>query len=122
MNQVEKLADRPIGCHPANVVPYKKLVGLDKIIAEALNIKSRHSKKVQLEYNNLIKQGDNEFNILLNISLEKLITITSKTIAKGIKQAREGNLIIKSGFDGKYGTIKIFKDSEKQNNKQSSLF
>ncbi|MEK7203348.1 MAG: endonuclease Q family protein, partial [Patescibacteria group bacterium] len=74
MNQVEKLADRPIGCHPANVVPYKKLVGLDKIIAEALNIKSRHSKKVQLEYNNLIKQGDNEFNILLNISKDKFLT------------------------------------------------
>ncbi|MFH1233350.1 MAG: endonuclease Q family protein [Patescibacteria group bacterium] len=122
MNRVEKLADRSIGYRPVNVAPYKRLVELDKIIAEALNIKSRHSKKVQLEYDHLIKQGGNEFDILLNISLEKLITVTNKTIVEGIKRSREGNLIIKPGFDGEYGTIKIFKDNEIQKNKQLNLF
>jgi len=122
MNRVEELADRPLGYHPSGAAPYRKIVELDKIIAQALGVKSRHSKKVQSEYNNLIKQSGNEFNILLNINLEKLAGITNAIIIKGIKRAREGDLIIKPGFDGEYGTIKIFKNKEKQNNKQSSLF
>ncbi|MBI2459250.1 MAG: DNA helicase UvrD, partial [Parcubacteria group bacterium] len=122
MNRVEELADRPLGFKPAGAAPFKKLVELDKIIAQSLDIKSRRSNKVQIEYNKLIKQGGNELNILLNISLKELEYMTQAIIVEGIRRVREARLIIKPGFDGQYGEVKIFSQSEKNKNKQKSLF
>jgi PHP family Zn ribbon phosphoesterase len=122
MNRVEELADRPLGFKPVGAAPFKKLVELDKIIAEAMDIKSRSSSKVQIEYRNLIKQGSNELNILLNISLNDLEKMTDQAVVEGIKRVREGKLIIRPGFDGQYGVIKIFSEQEKKKNSQKSLF
>jgi PHP family Zn ribbon phosphoesterase len=122
MNRVDELADRPMGVKPTNAAPFKKLVELDKIIAEAMDIKSRSSNKVQNEYRNLIKQGGNELNILLNLGLKDLEKMTDPAVVEGIKRVREGKLIIKPGFDGQYGEIRIFSEQEKKKNKQKSLF
>lgn len=122
MDRVEELADRPVSFKPAGAAPFKKLVELDKIIAEAFNVKSRQANKVQIEYNKLIKRGGNELNILLNISLEELESMTVPAIVEGIRRVRAGRLIIKPGFDGRYGEVKIFSESEKNKNKQKSLF
>jgi len=122
MNRVEELADRPIGFKPKNKPGFKKLVELDKIICEALNIKSRASKAVQAEYNNLINCLGNELDILMNIDLNKIKQAARPEIAEGIKRVRAGKLIIEPGFDGQYGAVKIFSDEEKRDNKQKSLF
>jgi len=122
MNRVEELADRPAGFRPAGVPGFKKLVELDKIIAEALGIKSRNSQAVQVEYNNIIKQLGSELNILINVDLAELGKVTLPEIVEGIKRVREGELIVEPGFDGQYGTVKIFRDDEKKSNKQASLF
>jgi len=45
-SRVEELADRPAGYRPQGAADFEKLVELDKIIAESLNLKSRTSKKV----------------------------------------------------------------------------
>ncbi len=121
MNRVEQLADRGVGYQPESAVPFVKLVELDKIIAEALNIKSRQSTKVLKEYNNLVKPGINELKVLLQMDLAELKTITLPEIVEGISRVRQGKLIIEPGFDGQYGTIKIFSDQEKAS-KQTSLF
>ena len=99
-----------------------KLVELDKIIAQALGMKSRNSKQVQREYEALISQAGNELDILMNIEIEKLVQITKPRIAEGIKRVREGNLLIDPGFDGQYGKVSIFGDSEKKNSSQAGLF
>ncbi|KKS34182.1 MAG: UvrD/REP helicase [Parcubacteria group bacterium GW2011_GWC2_42_12] len=122
MNRVDELADRALGEQGENTAPFKKLVELDKIIAEAMDIKSRHAGKVQIAYNNLVKQGGNELNILLNIRLKDLARMADAAVVEGIKRVREGKLIIKPGFDGQYGEIKIFSEQEKRKNKQKSLF
>jgi len=122
MNRVDELADRPLGFKPDGAAPFKKLVELDKIIAEAMDIKSRRSGKVQAVYNNLIRQGGNELNILLNISLKDLEKMADAPIVQGIKRVREGRLIIKPGFDGQYGEIRIFSQQEKKAHQQKSLF
>jgi len=121
MSRVDELADRPIGFKLKGAPGFKKLVELDKIIAEAKGIKSRNSQAVQAEYNSLVKQFDNELNILMNVDLEDLKKATLSEVAEGIKRAREGKLIIEPGFDGQYGTVKIFKDDEKKS-RQKSLF
>jgi len=114
MNRVEELADRGASIKPEGASDFRKLVELDKIIAESLGIKARSSKKVQLEYNNLINNLGSELNILLKKDLEDIKKVTTPEIAEGIRRVRNGELNIKPGFDGQYGEIKIFKDEEKE--------
>lgn len=121
LNRVEKLADREEGFTPPNAVPFMSLVELDKIIGEALDIKSRKSTAVQREYANLIKKGDNEFNVLLNLSYAELAKITLPEIVEGIRRVREKKLKIEPGFDGQYGRVSIFSTKEKAD-RQKSLF
>lgn len=123
MNRVEELAekDRDENYVTKNRVPYRKLIELDKIIAEALQIKSRNSKQVQENYKNLIDNFKTEFEILLNANEIDLKKITEPIIAEGILRVRNGKVFIKPGFDGQYGEIKIFEQGERKNY-QSQLF
>ncbi len=116
LNRVQELAesDREENCVDKKRVPYKKLVGLDKIIAEALGVKSRSSKQVQKEYENLIKNFGNEFNILLNVDVVDLQKKSLSEIAEGIRRMRAGELFVQPGFDGQYGVVKIFSEKERK--------
>lgn len=119
--RIDKLADRPEGYVKKNSVGYKKLVELDKIIAESLDIKSRSSKKVQEEYRAIISKGKTELEILLDCPLDELASFAEPQIVEGVRRVREGKLFIQPGFDGQYGKVKIFSENEKRN-KQRSLF
>ena len=118
--RVGELADRPAGFKPENAPKFKKIVELDKIIAEVLGIKSRKAKKVQIEYNNIINALGSELNILLKEPIENIQKVTLARIAEGVKRARAGNLFVEPGFDGQYGVVKIFSEEEKS--KQGKLF
>ncbi|MDP2944035.1 MAG: endonuclease Q family protein [bacterium] len=118
LNRVEELADRKAGFRPKNAVPFKKFVELDKIIAEALGVKSRNSLAVQKQYRQMIRDFGKELFILLDLDLEKITGIDSR-ITEGLRRVRAGELIISPGFDGEYGRINIFSESDK--NKQGAL-
>ncbi|MFH1744639.1 MAG: endonuclease Q family protein [bacterium] len=111
--RVNELADRPVGFKPENAPGFIKLVELDKIIAEALNVKSRSSKKVKLEYDRIIKNGT-EMEVLMDMNFEKLKKITMSKVAQGIERVRNGKLKVSPGFDGQYGAVKIFSYKERQ--------
>ncbi|QQG52294.1 MAG: DNA helicase UvrD [Candidatus Falkowbacteria bacterium] len=113
LNRVVELADRPLGFKPETAASFKKIIELDKIIAEALNIKSRSSKQVQAEYQRLIVKFGSELFILLDCDLEKLKDNTDWRIIEGIRRMRSGELVINPGFDGQYGGINIFSESDK---------
>lgn len=119
--RVDQLADRPEGYILSDAIGYKKLVELDKIIAECLNIKSRSSKAVQAEYDSIIRKGKTELEVLLDVSLEELQTLMAPEIVEGIRRVREGKLYVKPGFDGQYGEVHIFGKEEKRS-RQKSLF
>ncbi len=120
LNRVEELADREAGFKPKNAVPFKKLVELDKIIAEALGVKGRASIAVQKQYRNLIKELGNELFILLDADLKKVADIDER-IAEGLKRVREGRLMIKPGYDGEYGKISIFSESDELKKQEALL-
>ncbi|OGF26792.1 DNA helicase UvrD [Candidatus Falkowbacteria bacterium RIFOXYB2_FULL_34_18] len=121
-NRVDELADRKLGFRLKEAPGFKKLIELDKIIAESLGIKSRGAKKVQEEYNHIIKNFGNELDILMDIPLEKLKINISPKIVEGIRRVRSGELIIEPGFDGQYGKVKIFEEEEEKRFAQASLF
>ncbi len=107
LSRVEELADRPSGYRPKNAVPFKKIVELDKIIAEAYGIKSRSSVKVQKAYTAMVKAYGSELHILLDADLQGITGIDQRII-EGIERVRAGKLDIIPGYDGEYGIIRIF--------------
>ncbi|MFA5714552.1 MAG: endonuclease Q family protein [Candidatus Paceibacterota bacterium] len=122
MNRIEKLADKPEGFVPENVIPFRSIVPLKEIIGEALGV-GAGSKSVDVEYQKLIKAFHSEFNILLDVPFEELKKVVFSQIAEGIKKVREGKVNISPGFDGEYGKVKIFSETEKREAiRQKTLF
>jgi uncharacterized protein (TIGR00375 family) len=122
LNRVEQLADRPEGFQPENAIPFKSVIPLEEIIADALG-RNPGTVEVEKEYNNLIEKFENEFNVLLKVPRFDLESVTLPEIAEGIIRAREGKVFIEPGYDGVYGKIRIFQKEEQKNvSKQGTLF
>jgi len=81
-----------------------KLLPLSEIIAMVLG-KGIATKSVWEEYWKIMKAGKNEFDILMNVTKEKLLRATqNKAIIESIMAIREGNITIDPpGYDGVYG-------------------
>ncbi len=110
LNRVDSLADRPEGFEPEGKIPFKSLIPLPEIIAQALGQKS-FNKSVQKEYENLIATFGNEMAVLLDVPIEEISQKSLPKIAQGVKKVREQDLIIKPGFDGQYGEIAIWPEN-----------
>jgi uncharacterized protein (TIGR00375 family) len=122
LNRVEQLADRPEGFVPENSIPFKSLIPLEEIIADALG-QGVGTVEVEKEYKNLIEKFENEFNVLINIPRSDLEAVTLPEIAEGIIRAREGKVFIEPGYDGVYGKVRIFQKGEQKSiSKQGTLF
>lgn len=119
MNRVEQLADRPENFQPEGAIPFKSLIPLDEIIADAHNT-GKETVGVQREYLSLTQGFGNEFNILLSMPEEQIKKELPQRIGEGIIKIRKGEVDIRPGYDGEYGRIKIFSEREKK--KQMSLF
>lgn len=106
-NRVEELAGNPAGFKFKNSKPFYKLLPLHELIA-LIKGGNMQSKKVWATYNELIKKFGDEFNILLNVSRENLIKadVDAKLIGV-ILRNRKGNIKVKPGFDGIYGTAEL---------------
>ncbi len=123
MHRVEDLADRPADDLPddlpADRPPFRSLVPLPEIIAQALGT-GVNTKGVTQEYERLIRRFGNEFRILLDLPEEELASGVPARILDGIKKVRRRDLVIEPGYDGVYGTVKI--PIEAEESKQLGLF
>lgn len=106
MHRVEELADREAGFRPPGAVPYRSLVPLEEIIAQALG-RGRDTKGVREEYLRLVSRFGSEFRILLDLPEGELARGTPPRILAGIRKVRAGELQIRPGYDGVYGEIRI---------------
>jgi uncharacterized protein (TIGR00375 family) len=120
MNRIEQLSDRPEGYVPSNPIPYKNLIPLDEIIAEAKGM-AKGSKTVESEYRMAISKFGTEFEILLKAGEEDLERNLPRRTFEGILRVRKGEAIIQPGFDGEYGKISLFSEEEKQSKTEEQL-
>jgi uncharacterized protein (TIGR00375 family) len=117
LHRVESLSDRDEGFVPDNSIPYKRMIPLEEIIAEAKGC-GRDTVGVKNEYRRLCGIYGNEFEILLNVSIDGLKNNADERIALAVDRVRRGDLIINPGYDGEFGTVRIF---EEQKPKESQL-
>jgi len=112
-NRVEVLAENPVGFKSENAKTFYKLLPLHELISLVFGV-GMNSKTVWAVYNKIIKDFENEFNILLNVSREDLIKadVNPKLIGLILKN-RVGNIEVKPGYDGEYG-VALMGEREEQ--------
>jgi len=121
MNRVEKLSDRKEG-FTLNASPsYKRLVPLIEIVASAFGV-GKEASSAKKEYNSLIHRFGNELKIIMEVPEEKIKKECPSKIARGIINARKGDVSIVPGSDGVYGKVSVYKENESGEEKQLELF
>ncbi|MBI4599064.1 DNA helicase UvrD [Candidatus Uhrbacteria bacterium] len=111
-HRVETLADRPSEAVARQKIPYRSIVPLEEIIAEAFGV-GVGSKRVRQEYLRLTGRVANEFDLLLETPLETITAEASDpAVAEAISRVRAGRLHIAPGYDGIYGTVQIFGEGD----------
>lgn len=110
-NRAEQLSDRAEGFVRAGAKPFESLVPLPEVIASCTG-RSSASVKVQQQYEELLKTLGPEFVILRETPIPDIEAAAGRRVAEGIRRLREGCVEKISGFDGEYGTIRLFSPEE----------
>lgn len=106
-HRVEDLADRPEGYVRQGAKAFESLVPLPEVIAASMEYSVR-SKKTEREYMHMLSELGTEFEILRNLSSEDIRRVSGTRIAEGIERLRNGEAEWVPGFDGEYGTFRLF--------------
>lgn len=121
-HRVEELADRDASSVSNRKIPFKSIVPLAEIIAEVYGVSSTQSKKVEAEYMRLTDELADEFTLLLETPIEVIRAKASHAhLATAIEKMRAGDLKIQPGYDGIYGTVRIFGEQGPAIAKQTTL-
>ncbi|MEN3013279.1 MAG: endonuclease Q family protein [Endomicrobiia bacterium] len=120
LNRVDQLADRAKGIFTDEFIPYKNLIPLMEIIADALG-SGKNTQKTLNEYYYITTQVGTEFDVLLKMSQHELQSKINPKIAEGIIKVREGEVDIFPGYDGEYGKINIRWNKDIKSQKTSSF-
>ncbi|MFX0070219.1 MAG: hypothetical protein ACFFAO_03925, partial [Candidatus Hermodarchaeota archaeon] len=104
--RVETIATYSESKHPDHRPDYINAVPLIDIIRSVKGIKSKTSKTVLNEYNKMINKLGNEFDILIDKSIEDIKKI-NENIASVINAFRNNEIEYTPGGGGTYGQIKF---------------
>ncbi len=118
LSRVDELADRPYGFKPKDAIPFKYIVPLKTIVAQALG-KTETSKFVERKYFEIVEKIP-EFDLLTIKEKELKELGIDEKIKQGIINCQKGNIKIEPGYDGVFGKVLVF-DKPKQKQKIKTL-
>ena len=110
-HRVNQLSDREEGYVRADAARFESLVPLPEVIGASVG-HAPASAGVQKEYLRMLKRLGPEFDILRAVPVEEIRGTSGALIAEGIRRLREGKVGRVPGFDGEYGTIRLFEPHE----------
>lgn len=112
-SRVETMADRAEDEIPKGCVPFESLIPLQEVVSECLET-GVNSKKVTGEYFRLLEALGPDLGILRTVSLADIHASGGPVLAEAIRRVRARQVHIAPGYDGEYGTIKIFEPGERE--------
>lgn len=116
LQRVEELASTSVSAVPdrdglvrsdSGRPPFRNLVGLAEIFSQALGV-GINSKTVSKHYDWLVSEIGSELAVLVDAPLDDVERIAGDRVAEGIGRARNGELSIEPGYDGRYGSVRIW--------------
>lgn len=108
--RADGMMESPNGARP----PYRSLVSLDQVLSETLGVGTK-TKRVRTAYKTLTDAFGNELTVLLDapiLDLAAALPAHGERLAEGIARVRAGDIHVEPGYDGLYGTVKIWGDWE----------
>ena len=111
LHRIAELADRPAGFRPPGAAGFTSLVQLPEIVGEILATGPK-SKKVVGEVGRLVAALGPELSILRETPLDELRRAGGSLLGEAIARLRRGEVIRDAGYDGEYGTIRLFQPGE----------
>ena len=111
LHRVEELADRPDGGRRADADAFRRLIPLTDVLSELERVGAA-SKRVARLYVGLLERLGPELDILEHVPLEELRRHASAALVEAIRRMRSGKVICEAGYDGVFGTIRLFEDKE----------
>ncbi len=119
--RVAELADREMGEKSPRALPFESMIPLPEIVAEVKN-KGVNTKGVAKQVESLLSKMGPEVTILRDAELVDIEKVGGSLVAEAIRRMRTGELHIAGGYDGEFGTIKIFTEDERARLKTQKLF
>ena len=89
------------------------IVPLAEVLAELHGVKSVASRKVGEEYRRVIAELGSEFEVLRKVPIEA-VKAYSPLLGLAVERIRNGEVHRDPGYDGVFGTIKVFKDAQER--------
>jgi len=109
LNRVHQLSDRK---DPSMKRPFVSLIPLPEVLSELFDC-GPSTKRVMTAYHELLTALGPELQILMETPLSKLREQGGAVFLEAINRMRQGRVIRTSGYDGQFGTIRLFEASEK---------
>jgi DNA helicase II / ATP-dependent DNA helicase PcrA len=111
LHRVEALADRPDGYRREDARDFRCLISLSQVVGELLGVGAR-SKSVSGEVASLVGRLGAEFGILTDVPLDDVARTGPPLLAEALDRLRRGAVARDAGYDGVYGTIRLFTPEE----------
>jgi DNA helicase II / ATP-dependent DNA helicase PcrA len=110
-HRVDALADRPDGYRPDGAAGYYSFVQLPEILGEIAGVGPK-SKSVTAQVSAMVDRFGPELSILGEVPLDELAARAPSIVAEAIARLRRGETRRDAGYDGVYGTIRLFDPAE----------
>jgi uncharacterized protein (TIGR00375 family) len=110
-HRVEALADRPAGYRVSGAADYRSFVQLPEILGEIAGVGAK-SKSVTAQVSAMVERFGPELSILGEVPLDDLAAKAPSIVAEAITRLRRGDVRREAGYDGVYGTIRLFDAGE----------
>jgi uncharacterized protein (TIGR00375 family) len=111
LHRVEELADRPAGYRPTNRPPAHHMLQLHQVLGEIHGVGAK-AKTVTVRLDRLVASLGSELDILLRADLTDVAQMGGELLGEAIGRLRRGEVRRSPGYDGEYGVIRLFDDSE----------
>lgn len=86
---------------------FRRLVPLQEVVAEALG-RGAGSKAAREAYFRLIERVGPELRVLAEADEAEIAAAGGERVAEGVMRVRTGRAFIEPGFDGQYGSVRIW--------------
>lgn len=110
LHRVMELADREHPLFPPDAPEFFSLVPLPEVLGEILGV-GPGSKEVLRQYGRLMARFGSEFGLLLHTPPEEIWEV-APLVAEAVTRIRSGRVIRHGGYDGEFGTIRVFEEGE----------